>query len=243
MMEGEDGEIFRVNFGVRFGPALAAAAGLLVVLYVAIPGMREELRYAALVAGAGAVSYGSYHVGGAIQRRVRQVRSERTMALLERLNDESSVRLRVFIARRLAQAEARMARGYATGREERGSKRERGRSGAKPRERVTAWDEISWPARGLYQEIVRRKKLLRAVTRLLGLYEEVSIAVQTGEIDELTAHRALRASMSFHFRHLKPYVEQARLASGEFGLYAEAEKLVTSWEQGRKLSTGAALRT
>lgn len=82
----------------------------------------------------------------------------------------------------------------------------------------------------IYQKIVAKSDLLKAVTHVLGLFEDTSIAIQTGYADEVVLYRSLRFMVTWNFDCLMPYIRQERQMPDGQDLYVELEKLANAWK-------------
>lgn len=90
----------------------------------------------------------------------------------------------------------------------------------------------------LYKKMVGDQKLLSAVTTLLGLFEDISVGIQFGYLDEDVLFYSLGFLLPWHFEGLKYYVEEERKKNNESRLYCEAEKLSHAWKPHTSLLHG-----
>ena len=93
----------------------------------------------------------------------------------------------------------------------------------------------------LYQKIINNVKLLNAVTVVLGILEDTSIAIQTGYADEDCLYQSIYQIARINFRGFKGYIDQVRIQEHDSMFYIELERLCNSWESGKRLSDGKPL--
>jgi len=90
----------------------------------------------------------------------------------------------------------------------------------------------------LYQKILSDLDLLSGITALLGQFEDISIGVQYGYMDEDVLFYSLGFLVPWNFEGLKHYIDEERLRTGEEKLYCETEKLANAWNSRQSLRTG-----
>ena len=89
----------------------------------------------------------------------------------------------------------------------------------------------------VYNQIVSDQDILRAVTTILGLYEDSALAIQEDYVDEKILYKSLCFQVPWIFDGLSPYIGQEQELT-HAKLYCETEKLVSKWKAGKLLSTG-----
>lgn len=77
-------------------------------------------------------------------------------------------------------------------------------------------------AQDLYQKVRSESELDQAVTMVLGILEDASIAVQTEYVDENALHASLLDIVHRYFHSLRGYIEQFREAKGATPLFLGA---------------------
>jgi hypothetical protein len=105
---------------------------------------------------------------------------------------------------------------------------------------VECHDEIS--AEALYNKIDNDDELNNAVTVVLGIIEDMSIAIQCGYVDEDILYVSLMAIVRRNWKGLRGYIEQNRMNRNEPELGIEFQKLANSWESGKRLYDGQKLK-
>ena len=93
----------------------------------------------------------------------------------------------------------------------------------------------------LYENIISNKELSNAVTVVLGVLEDASIAIQVDYVDEEILFLSLSEMTKRVCRGLRGYIEQIRKHSNTPEYYIEVEKMVKEWENKRKLSDGESI--
>lgn len=86
-----------------------------------------------------------------------------------------------------------------------------------------------------------RQKFQPAAELMLGYYEEVSIAVQEGHVDERVIYRSLVRVVQKDWQKLRPYAEYKKKLEDIPEIYQEVELLANAWSHGMFLSTGRAV--
>jgi hypothetical protein len=93
----------------------------------------------------------------------------------------------------------------------------------------------------LYEKVAGNKELDDAVTIVLGILEDASIAIQYDFIDENILCDSLDYIVKRSFHALRGYIEQLRRQRNEPLYFVELAKLCTSWDSGRRLADGKPL--
>ena len=102
-------------------------------------------------------------------------------------------------------------------------------------------DDKHLTAIGLYDKIVEDAECLSIISAVLGVYEDMAVAVQEHFVDEHVLHRSVAFLIPWTFARLRPYIEQERVRKGDTRLYIELERLAESWKNGKYLSDGKAI--
>lgn len=90
----------------------------------------------------------------------------------------------------------------------------------------------------LYTKIRGDKELTNAVTVVLGIFEDASIAIQTEYVDEEVLFLSLNHLVLRTHCGLRGYIEQFRKHTNSTNYYNEFEKLVKAWGDNQRLSDG-----
>lgn len=98
-------------------------------------------------------------------------------------------------------------------------------------------------ATDLYEKIRTSEKLENAVTIVLGIFEDASIAIQNDFVDENILYTSICDLANRNFHGLRGYIEQCRKKKGEPMFCIEYPKLCTAWEGGKRLSNGKPMPT
>lgn len=93
-----------------------------------------------------------------------------------------------------------------------------------------------------HAKVVADKDLNAAVKTLIGVFEDASIAVQDGYIDEPILEKSLGFMIPWAAETLAPFISEERRIYSEPGLFFELEKLARSWRNGRYLYSGQSFR-
>lgn len=89
----------------------------------------------------------------------------------------------------------------------------------------------------LHKKVLDERALLTAVNAILGLWEDISIGIQFGCLDEDILFYSLSWIIPWHFQILRPYIEEERERDDPY-MYIEMEKLAEAWRNHRSLITG-----
>ena len=92
-----------------------------------------------------------------------------------------------------------------------------------------------------YEKINSNTELQEAVTMALGIFEDMSIAIQNNHIDEDIMYTSLGFMVPFHFSRLKSFIGQERIKNKSDIIFIEVEKLYNSWNRNLWLSDGKPL--
>ena len=93
-------------------------------------------------------------------------------------------------------------------------------------------------ASDLYRKVSDNKELENAVTIVLGILEDTSIAIRYEYVDEDILYMSLIAIATRNFHGLRGYIELLRKDKATDYYFTELEKLCSAWESGRRLSDG-----
>ncbi len=93
----------------------------------------------------------------------------------------------------------------------------------------------------LFKKIEDDKELDGAVTVVLGILEDTSIAVQHDYVNEDTLYMSLAGIVRTNYDGLQGYIEQLRKQRSTPGYFLEFEKLAKAWSENRRLSDGRSL--
>lgn len=94
------------------------------------------------------------------------------------------------------------------------------------------------PPSEFYNKIVSDIDVHSSTKMLLGLFEDSSVAVQSGLADEESLFRSLGYLVPWAFRSFSLYIEQVRKETGDDRIYCELEKLHDSWKNKTSLLSG-----
>ena len=91
-------------------------------------------------------------------------------------------------------------------------------------------------SKDLYSAIVKNRELHTGVKALLCLFEDISIAIQSGYADEEVIFQSQVAHLAYLYKTFLPYIEGTRKKRDDDRVYCELEKLAKTWSAGKKLS-------
>lgn len=86
-----------------------------------------------------------------------------------------------------------------------------------------------------FKLIESNPELRQQVYRLLGLFEDMAIAIKTGYADEQTLKLALREMACKYYSGFSPYILESRAVDKCANLYSEFESLKNAWSQNKSL--------
>lgn len=89
-----------------------------------------------------------------------------------------------------------------------------------------------------YRTIVEDPQKHASIRHLLGLFEDLAIAIRTGYADEPVLFWSLQFAAVHYYDGLKRYIDGIRSARHNNNFYTEFEKLVGAWRTGKSLVTG-----
>ena len=89
----------------------------------------------------------------------------------------------------------------------------------------------------VFKIIVGNEDIHALVRRLLGQFEDASLAVRFGFVDELILYRSLGYLVKWAQKTFGPYIEEQRQRSGARTLYNEFEDLAHAWRAKESLVT------
>ena len=93
----------------------------------------------------------------------------------------------------------------------------------------------------LYTFITNNSRLTQTTNQILGLFEDMAIAIKRDYLDEALLHRSLAAVVRILYRLLKPYVDSLRVFEQDPELYGDFEQLAIAWIRDESLVTGVPL--
>jgi len=93
----------------------------------------------------------------------------------------------------------------------------------------------------IYNSIVEDAKLGDAVTVVLGILEDASIAIQQEYVDEDILYMSISQIVFRNHKGLTGYINQLRKHMNNVTYYIEFQRLAVSWEQKTRLSDGRTL--
>ncbi|MES9857226.1 MAG: DUF4760 domain-containing protein [Sedimenticola sp.] len=89
-----------------------------------------------------------------------------------------------------------------------------------------------------YEKVTGNKETLAAVKTVLNHFEDASINIQKGYVDEATVYMALDFLVPHIWKTFEPYIKENRKISGNTEAWIELEKLAASWSSKKFISTG-----
>ncbi len=96
-------------------------------------------------------------------------------------------------------------------------------------------------AEELYAKVDGNDELDNAVTVVMDILEDMSIAIQNDYAEEEILRLSLVCIVERNWNGLRGWVEQLRKKHGDQRLFSELQKLATSWESGKRLCDGREL--
>ncbi len=90
----------------------------------------------------------------------------------------------------------------------------------------------------LYQKIIGDTELLRSIMSVFGFWEDISVGIQFGYLDEEVLFYSLSFLIPWHFDSLKHYIDEERQRINNPHLYIEMGKLADAWKNDKSLLTG-----
>ena len=93
----------------------------------------------------------------------------------------------------------------------------------------------------LYDKITSNTKLENAVSIVLGILEDASIAIQYEYVSETVLYTSISDLVRRNFRGLRGYINQARKQKSVPSAYLEVERLHNAWTRAQRLSDGRPL--
>lgn len=106
-----------------------------------------------------------------------------------------------------------------------------------------AFDHEEAKKKEFYKEIISKPNTHTALKTLLNLYENVSIAIQYGYVDEKIMHKALAFILPNIQDTFSEYTKQARTNNEDRRILLEVEKLANAWRCNKFLKTGETIPT
>lgn len=92
-----------------------------------------------------------------------------------------------------------------------------------------------------HNKVISDHKLHPAVKSLLGLFEDISVAVQYDYVDEEAIYQSLAFLIPFTYQTFLPFIQEERRRFERPSLFCELEKLAGAWKLGKSLVTGKEL--
>ncbi len=91
-----------------------------------------------------------------------------------------------------------------------------------------------------FHDIIRKKpKIHSVVKQLLGMGEDVSLAIQFDYANEKVLNRSLGNIICWLYKQFVPYIKIEREEAKNQSLYSELEKLYKAWHKGDPLAKGS----
>ena len=97
------------------------------------------------------------------------------------------------------------------------------------------------PPADFHEKIISDRDLHSAIKSLLGLFEDISIAIQYDYIDEEATYQSLAFLIPFIYQTFLPFIKEERRRFERPSLFYELEKLAGSWKLKKSLLTGKQL--
>lgn len=94
------------------------------------------------------------------------------------------------------------------------------------------------PSEEQYKKIISDPDLLISVTALLGVLEDLAIAIARDYVDELVVYRSLCHIVPWNYKHLRSYVEHERKVTSDPRVFCDVEELARIWGDKKLVSTG-----
>lgn len=92
-----------------------------------------------------------------------------------------------------------------------------------------------------HEKIISDNQLQSAVKSLLGLFEDISIAIQHDYVDEEACYQSLAFLILFTYQTFLPFIQEERRLFEMPPLFCELEKLAGAWKLKTSLGTGKQL--
>lgn len=89
----------------------------------------------------------------------------------------------------------------------------------------------------LFDLINNDARNLSIVTSVLGTYEDFTIAIQRGLVDERVMYCSAGYMVTWTYQNLRLYIDECRRRDKNPHLYREMESLAQTWQQGKFLSS------
>jgi hypothetical protein len=81
------------------------------------------------------------------------------------------------------------------------------------------------------------------IRQLLGLFEDMALAVAMAHADELTLYRALKPSVTYFVARLAPYIRYERDRTCDVLYYEDSIKIACAWSEGKSVISGKPMRS
>lgn len=92
-----------------------------------------------------------------------------------------------------------------------------------------------------YKTILADPQKHQSVRLILGVFEDLAIAVRTGYADEYVLFSSLQFAAAHYFDGLKPFIDGVRKEKNNKKFFIELERLVGAWRLGKSLVTSRPL--
>jgi len=89
-----------------------------------------------------------------------------------------------------------------------------------------------------HDRVINKPQVHIAVNSLLGLFEDIAIAVQEEYADETTLYRSLSFMIPWCFQNFSPYIHEERRIFKDDKLFFEFEKVAGAWRENKSAVTG-----
>jgi len=86
------------------------------------------------------------------------------------------------------------------------------------------------------------KELNTTLKTTLNLFEEISIAIQVGYVDEFVMYKLLYESAMYYNKYFNKFIEYSKEKYKFQTIYCEYQKLVRAWESGKTLQTNEEIK-
>ncbi|MBT9168451.1 MAG: hypothetical protein DDT19_01796 [Syntrophomonadaceae bacterium] len=102
--------------------------------------------------------------------------------------------------------------------------------------------KISQTPEEVYKMITADKDLCDAVITVLGYFEDISILIQKGYVEEELLYMSFCPTVPFYYKALEPYINKVREQRNDPSIYIEFTKLSTSWSSKKYLYSNKKVR-
>jgi len=203
----QPGVLFGLSLKITVAVLLGVVVLALILLHILMQSAKDEIEFATAVAGGAAVIYGAYYASVSLRVATKQAKTDAE----EKRKLESFHVLLNMHSMRLT----RLRRFIE--------------------DEVKDRNEIA--PKDLHDRIVGEQRLLSAVNATFGLWEDISIGIQYGCLDEDVMFYSLAFVVPWHLEMLWAYIAEEREIADNH-MYCEMEKLATAWKDRKSLLTG-----